>query len=53
MKQIAFNENVARDIQAGHRFGKIMTRDGFEVTILHWAINTSFPTMPETSSATR
>lgn len=34
-----FNESDARKITSGEMLGKIMTRDGFEVTLIIWDIN--------------
>lgn len=41
MTEINFNESIAREISEGKRFGKIKTRDGFEVTLIIWDIDSS------------
>ena len=38
-----FNIEDARKIASGEMLGKIKTRDGFEVTIIHWNVRSSFP----------
>lgn len=43
MTQRCFDMETAKAIASGEVFGNIKTRDGFDVTILHWAVNTSFP----------
>jgi hypothetical protein len=43
MTQKCFDMETAKAIVNGEVFGNIKTRDGFDVTILHWAVNTSFP----------
>lgn len=43
MVQRQFNIEDARKIASGEMLGKIKTRDGFEVTILHWSVRPSFP----------
>jgi len=43
MTQRCFDMETAKAIANGEVFGNIKTRDGFDVTILHWAVNTSFP----------
>jgi hypothetical protein len=43
MVEIAFNENLAREITAGVRLGRIKTKDGFPVEIIHWNVRPSFP----------
>lgn len=36
-----FNEETARLISSGEMLGKIKTRDGFDVTLIIWDINSS------------
>ena len=43
MIQKKFNIEEARKIASGEMLGKIKTRDGFEVTIIHWHVRNSFP----------
>jgi hypothetical protein len=43
MTEKQFNIEDARKIMTGEMYGRVKTRDGFDVTILHWAVNTSFP----------
>jgi hypothetical protein len=43
MTQKQFNIEDARKIMTGEMYGKVMTRDGFPVTILHWSVRPSFP----------
>lgn len=43
MIQIPFDMGTAKDIASGELFGKIQTRDGYDVTILHWSVRPSFP----------
>ena len=43
MTQKQFNIEEARLISEGKKLGKIKTRDGFEVTILHWDVRNSHP----------
>ena len=43
MKQVLFNISDAEEIIRGIRFGKIKTRDGFDVTILHLSVDSSYP----------
>lgn len=37
-----FNEEEALEIQQGKKLGRIKTRDGFDVTILTWEIDSVF-----------
>lgn len=43
MTQKQFNVEDARKIMTGEMYGKVMTRDGFPVTILVWNLRPSFP----------
>lgn len=43
MTQKQFNIDDARKIMTGEMYGKVMTRDGFPVTILVWDLRPSFP----------
>lgn len=43
MVEKQFDINEAKEIAEGKKLGKIKTRDGFEVTILHWSVRPSFP----------
>lgn len=43
MTEKQFDMNTAKAIASGKTFGKIKTRDGFPVTILHWSVRPSFP----------
>lgn len=43
MKQIPFDENKAREINAKVTFGRIKTRDGFPVRILTWNVRSQYP----------
>ena len=39
MTQIQFTEEMARKITSGEVYGKIKTRDGFEVSLIVWDID--------------
>lgn len=43
MTQIQFNIEDARKITTGEKYGRVVTRDGFPVTILAWDVRPSFP----------
>jgi hypothetical protein len=43
MIQKQFNIEDARKIMTGEMYGKVMTRDGFPVSILVWDLRPSFP----------
>lgn len=43
MTQKQFNVEDARKIMTGEMYGRVMTRDGFPVTILVWDLRPTFP----------
>lgn len=43
MTQVQFNEATAREVTGGVRLGQVKTRDGFDVTIIYWDVESAYP----------